>query len=104
MSIKPEDLLDRIDAGRSPVILDVRSQREFASGHVPSAVHFPFRRASDRTVAVPAAPDDEIVIYCGHGPRAWIAAAALRRRGFSRVTYLKGHMHGWKKRGLREEF
>jgi rhodanese-related sulfurtransferase len=103
VSISAEDLLGRINAGRSPVILDVRSRDEFAGGHVPRAVHFPFMQARDRTVAVPASPDDEIVVYCGHGPRAWIAAAALRRRGFSRVTYLKGHMYGWKQRGLRED-
>jgi rhodanese-related sulfurtransferase len=96
-------LLELIDAGQPPTILDVRSSAEFTAGRVPRAVHFPFGHARDRTIAVPASPDDEIVIYCGHGPRAWIAAAALRRRGFSRVTCLKGHMHGWKKRGLREE-
>jgi len=103
VSVNPEALLERIEAGHPPTVLDVRSRAEFADGHVPRAIHFPFTDARDRTVAVPASPQDEIVVYCGHGPRAWIAGAALRRRGFLRVTYLKGHMRGWKKRGLPEE-
>ena len=102
-SVSPEALLARIEGGNAPVVLDVRSPQEFANGHVPGAVHFPFMRARDRNVRVPASPEDEIVLYCGHGPRAWIAGAALRRRGFVRVVYLKGHMRGWNQRAFREE-
>ena len=103
LSISPEALLARIEAGNAPVVLDVRSPQEFAEGHVPGAVNFPFMRARDRSIPVPASPDDEIVVYCAHGPRAWIAGAALRRRGFVRVGYLKGHIRGWNQRALREE-
>ena len=48
-------------------------------------------------------PDETLVVYCGHGPRAWIAARALRRRGFADVRYLKGHMAAWRRAGLRED-
>jgi rhodanese-related sulfurtransferase len=43
------------------------------------------------------------VIYCGHGPRAIIASRALRRNGFTRLTYLDGHFSQWRHRGFREE-
>src|SRR5207245_828018 len=33
----------------------------------------------------------------------WRAGGLLRRRGFQRVIYLKGHMHGWRRAGLREQ-
>jgi rhodanese-related sulfurtransferase len=84
-----------MESGKAPVILDVRSPREFETGHVPGAVNLPFTQARDVSVPVPGSPDEEIVVYCGHGPRAWIAAAALKRRGFSHVVYLKGHMRRW---------
>jgi rhodanese-related sulfurtransferase len=102
-SIAPESLLNRIDSGKPPTILDVRSAAEFEAGHVPGAVNLPFTQARDASVPVPASPDQEIIVYCGHGPRAWIAGAALRRRGFTNVTYLKGHMRGWKKARFRQE-
>ena len=102
-SISPDVLLDRIDRGDAPVVLDVRSSREFAAGHVPGAVHVPFTRVIAGAGAVPATGAHPIVVYCGHGPRAWMAGAALRRRGHGRVIYLRGHMAGWRRAGLREE-
>ena len=79
------------------IILDVRSRREFDSGHVPGARHLPFWAALTRRV--PAAPDTPITVYCGHGPRAWLAKAALSARGFRRVRLLAGHMRAWRKAG-----
>jgi rhodanese-related sulfurtransferase len=101
--ITPETLLARIKAGNAPAILDVRSRPEFESGHVPGAIHIPFWDVGKRGTALPADPAEPTVVYCGHGPRAWIAGASLRRRGFSKVVYLEGHMSAWRKRGLPTE-
>jgi rhodanese-related sulfurtransferase len=97
--IDPADLARRIREGRAPVVIDTRSGREYASGHVPGAVHIPFWSMPWRAQDVPARKDDEIVVYCGHGPRALMAAAALRRQGFSRVRLLRGQWAKWKENG-----
>ncbi len=102
-AVTPDALAAQIASGTAPVILDVRSQEEFRSGHVPGAIHVPFWQVRDRALSIPATPRDPIIVYCGHGPRAWMAGAALRRRGFMRVMYLAGHMSAWRKAGLREE-
>lgn len=96
-------LLDRIESGAAPVILDVRSCVEFASGHVPGARHIPFWRISRRIDAFSIAPHAELVVYCGHGPRARVAGRTLRRKGFTRITYLEGHFSRWHRAGFREE-
>jgi rhodanese-related sulfurtransferase len=44
--------------------------------------------------------DRPLVVYCGHGPRAYLAGAALQRHGFSHVMYLEGHMRKWKQMSL----
>jgi rhodanese-related sulfurtransferase len=99
----PQDLLAAVQAGSAPVILDVRSRREFASGHVPGARHIPFwllpARAADLTVA----RDSPIVVYCGHGPRAWFARAVLQAAGYSTVALMEGHMSAWKRAGFPED-
>jgi rhodanese-related sulfurtransferase len=97
----PSALLAAIDSGSAPLILDVRSRWEFSHGHVPGAVHIPFWKFLAGAPKIPAAERDRIVVYCGHGPRAWLATAALRRRGFRSVTLLEGHMAGWKRLGSR---
>jgi rhodanese-related sulfurtransferase len=103
VSIPGPDLLALIDGGKAPAILDVRTKWEFERGHVPGAMHVPFTAAAARLTKLPARRGAAIVVYCGLGPRAWIAGMALRRLGFEHVTYLKGHMRGWRQAGLREE-
>ena len=96
-------LLTRIESGTAPRILDVRSRLEFAKGHVPGAHHIPFWRISRQIDGLTIPRDAELVVYCGHGPRAVIAGRALRRRGFTRITYLEGHFSKWRSAGFREE-
>jgi rhodanese-related sulfurtransferase len=102
-SIRAADLLERIDRGESLRILDVRSEREFARGHVPHAVNIPFTQVASRIDAVPGTAEEELILYCGHGPRAYLAAAALRRAGRARIVYLTGHWAAWQAAGLRVE-
>jgi hydroxyacylglutathione hydrolase len=100
--VSPEDLLSQIDAGRAPFILDVRSRAEFAAGHVPGSVNVPFWLVPFRVTSLPIAPADPIVVYCGHGPRAQIATAALRAKGFTNIACLAGHWSAWRAAGRRE--
>jgi rhodanese-related sulfurtransferase len=101
--IAPVDLLERIDRGEPLRILDVRSNGEFAAGHVPGAVNIPFTQLPSRMGDVPGTAEDDLILYCGHGPRAYIAATALRHGGRTRIVYLRGHWAGWQEAGLRVE-
>lgn len=96
-------LLALIEQGAAPAILDVRTEREFALGHVPGARHVPFQQVLGRIHDLPAGPDDPIVVYCGHGPRAHLAGWALRAAGFRHVQYLRGHWAGWLRARIRVE-
>jgi rhodanese-related sulfurtransferase len=70
---------------------------------VPGAVHVPFWSVGKRIDDLPANKDDELVVYCGHGPRAMIAGRMLRKHGFTRLVFLAGHFSKWRSAGLREE-
>lgn len=92
--------MKQIVDGTAPVIVDVRSAAEYGDGHVPGAIHLPFWQVGRGLQKLASMRELPIVVYCGHGPRAYIAGAALRRRGFSNVAYLSGHMKKWKKMNL----
>jgi rhodanese-related sulfurtransferase len=98
--ITPEALFARVQAGDAPAILDVRSRGEFERGHVIGATHIPFWDVRNQSASLPRDPAKPIVVYCGHGPRAWMAGASLRRLGFTQVVYLEGHMAAWTGLGL----
>jgi rhodanese-related sulfurtransferase len=99
----PDALRARLEAGDPPLVLDVRSRREFADGHVPGAVHVPFWAMLWRAGRLAVPRTDPVVVYCGHGPRAHIARALMRLRGFRRVSCLAGHMARWRQSGLPEQ-
>jgi rhodanese-related sulfurtransferase len=96
-------LLAQIDSSSAPTILDVRTASEFAQGHVPGALNIPFERIGGHVDDIPGSRGDAVVVYCGHGPRAWMAGALLRKHGFTNVSYLAGHFSKWHGAGLREE-
>jgi len=96
-------LLEQIEAKTAPTIIDVRTEREFADGHVPGALNIPFQKIGGQLDAIPGSKRNQVVVYCGHGPRAWMARAALRRHGLTNVKYLVGHFTKWRAAGLREE-
>ena len=99
-SVEPDTLMQQIAAGTAPVIVDVRSAAEYGDGHVPGAIHLPFWQVGRRLQKLASMRELPVVVYCGHGPRAYIAGAALRRRGFRNVAYLAGHMKKSKEMNL----
>jgi len=101
--VTPHALHDLIGAGRAPAILDVRTPAEYAAGHVRGAVNVPFNEVGRRARELSALRERPLIVYCGHGPRAWIAGAVLRRHGFSPIRFLSGHMAAWRRAGLPEE-
>ena len=82
------------------VVLDVRSPRVFAAGHVPGAVNLPYSRISERTLESFAA-DTLFVVYCAgpHCNGADRAAIRLARLGRP-VKKMIGGITGWLDDGL----
>lgn len=78
----------------SQLVLDVRTPREFASGHVPNALNIPVQELEQRHAEL-GDKDTPIVIYCRSGARSAAAAGLLRDLGFSKLTDI-GAMSNWR--------
>lgn len=89
------DLMQRINANRAGLILDVRSPEEYAEGHVPGAINIPHDQLAARLAEISAHKDRDIVLYCRSGGRVGIAAGILQAAGFSKIFHLAGDMGGW---------
>lgn len=98
-TVTPGEVAQRIhDPQRAPLLLDVRTAREFAEGHVPGAVNIPVQDLAAQLGQVPQ--DREIVVYCEVGGRASRAGKLLRENGYARVSEMEGSMSAWRKAGL----
>jgi rhodanese-related sulfurtransferase len=96
LEMSAAQLLDRLGQADC-VVLDVRSAREYRSGHVAGALHIPHGSVGARLDELQPHKDREIVVYCEAGVRARIAQSALTKAGFERVYHLTGDMAAWRR-------
>jgi len=80
------------------VILDVRTEAEFGSGHVPGAVNIPHDELASRLSEL-SSTDQPVVVYCRSGKRAGVASAVLVAAGYTQVLHLEGDMNEWQANG-----
>ncbi len=78
------------------LLVDVRSAKEFAGGHVPGALNIPHDELGDRLAELGEARDHPVVVYCQSGRRAGMASTTLIEAGFVDVRHLAGDMSGWR--------
>lgn len=94
--VSPADLATRLDGADAPFVLDVREDHEVAEGTVPGAVHIPVASlTADPTASAGVPTDRDVVLVCRAGPRAHLAATALRAQGYEHLLVLEGGMLAW---------
>ncbi|NOQ64956.1 MAG: rhodanese-like domain-containing protein [Methyloprofundus sp.] len=100
--IKQSELLSLLSSPEPvlPVIIDVRSNMEYTNGHIPHAQHIPFWRSFTTDVLDNTDKQENIILYCEHGPRAGIAKFAYYMAGYQNIRYVEGHMTAWRSAGL----
>ena len=77
------------------IVLDVREQAEFDSGHIPGAVLMPVGAITKDTAAsVIPKPDSVVLVYCRSGNRSKTAAQALADLGYTNI-YEFGGINTW---------
>ena len=83
----------KIDSSRSLVILDVRTQSEYESGHIRNAKNIPVTELEGRLGEISNA--DEILVYCKSGGRSATASQILTDNGFPHVYNMLEGITGW---------
>jgi len=84
------------------LFVDVRSDKDWAAGRIPKAVHIELKKKfSPESLAKNAKKSDIIVIYC-NGPsclRSSQASAKAVEWGYSKVFYFREGLPAWKVAG-----
>lgn len=75
------------------VLIDVRSESEYKSGHIPTAINIPHTNIENRTKVIPK--DKLIIVYCKVGGRAENARQKLIKLGYENVINFGG-TNSWK--------
>lgn len=94
-SISVEEVKQRLDAGESLHLLDVREPQEHAEFDIGGTL-LPLGRIRQMdTDDIESWKDEEIIVYCRSGNRSGQAAMILETAGFTNVKNLTGGMMAW---------
>jgi rhodanese-related sulfurtransferase len=69
----------------SPVIVDVRSEGEYATGAIDGAVNHPLQGLPGTLLDMGVELDEEVIVYCRSGRRSAQAKTLLKQAGFQLV-------------------
>ena len=92
--ITQEDAKEMMDT-QEVIILDVREQAEYDSGHIPGAVLLPVGMIDETTAAeVIPETDSTVLVYCRSGNRSKTASSTLAELGYTNI-YEFGGINTW---------
>lgn len=89
-----QDLASAINSGTAPLVVDVRTNREFQAGHIDGAFHIPLGDLVRRAAEIPR--DRPVATICEAGYRSSLAASVLARAGLDRLVNVTGGMSAWR--------
>ena len=93
-----DDVKAMMDRAETFLLVDVREESEFAKDHLPGAVHLG-KGVIERDIEQ-RVPDTNtrMVLYCGGGYRAALAADNLQKMGYTNVLSMDGGIRGWREK------
>ena len=90
MNITAEEAKEIIDSSEDYIILDVREQDEYDSGHIPGALLIPNTEIEARAEDALTDKEQLILVYCRSGRRSKLAAEILVELGYTNIREFGG--------------
>ena len=80
-------------------LIDVRTQDEFDSGHINSAINLDFYSDTFKNDILSLPKNETIVLYCRTNNRSSKTATILQENGYRDILVIKGGINEWVKNG-----
>lgn len=93
-NLSPAEAVTLINRSNA-LVLDVRDDAEFATGHIADAVHIPVADLEARLGELKKYKDKSILVNCQRGVRAGKACEILRKAEFTQLHNLQGGLNAW---------
>ncbi len=90
---------ERLRAQTNSVVLDVRTTREFAAGHVPGAVHIDWNSGDFAEKVGALDKQKTYLVHCASGFRSARAVGKMHRMGFASLYDFSGGWNEWSRAG-----
>lgn len=98
IDVEADELAMDIPHDKNLLVVDVRNETEFASGHVKDAINMPLGDMTDVAQLAAFEDNQNLYVHCAGGYRSVIASSLLKRQGVHNLRNVAG---GWAK--IKEE-
>jgi len=90
----------KLIAAKKVVVLDVRTPKEFAAGHIAGATNINFLSADFAKALSGLDPNQTYLVHCAVGGRSTQALPKIEPFHFQSLYHLDGGIKAWEKAGL----
>jgi len=90
--ITTTELKQRLQAGQTPHIIDVREPWEVEESHIQGSQNIPLGTLPTKLDDLEDLKNEEVIVHCKSGGRSASAKAFLTQQGFTNVRNLEGGM------------
>ncbi len=92
-SLRPEEVRELVQKGEATLV-DVREPHEWASGHIPGALHAPLSQFAAVASTLPV--HKPVILYCLSGARSQRALQLCKQLGLPFDTHMGGGIAAWR--------
>ena len=94
---------EKLRTDKKNVVLDVRTSREYAAGHMPGAINIDVNAADFEKKVKALDPSKTYLVHCAAGVRSAKACGKLSKLNFGHLYNLEGGFRAWEKAGNKVE-
>jgi phage shock protein E len=89
----------KLIADKKVVVLDIRTPKEFAAGHIAGGKNIDFYATDFEKDLAALDKDKTYLVHCGSGGRSTRSLESFKKLGFKSVVHLDGGFKAWEKAG-----
>jgi len=94
------NLIDKNKDIQDMVILDVRTDEEYKSGHIANSVNIDYKSSDFKEQIEKLDKNKSYITYCRSGRRSTGASQTMKKLGFQKIIMIQGGMTAWSEAGL----
>jgi len=98
--VSPSQAVKALKKNPKMVVIDLRTAKEFAQGHIPKAINIDFTGEGFEKEIAKLDRKKSYLIHCRSGARSARSLPTWKKHGFTDVIHLKTGILGWQQVGL----
>ncbi len=98
--ISPQQAVQLMSHENGSLLLDVREDSEYQSGHIKDSIHIPMGALASRVDELDKYKNKNVILGCRSGSRSGRACRILKKHGFDKVHNLRGGVLAWENDNL----